>query len=62
MPVFYIQVLLKNLSINYAYFIPNAADDLGLMTNALLSARDSIKTLKFVKFSYKFSFEQRSDF
>ena len=60
MLVFYVHVLLKkNLRVNYAYFIPNAVDDLGLMTDALLSARDGIETPKFVKFSYMFSFEQR---
>ena len=47
MLVSYIHVLLKEVA-RYAYPIPNAADDTGLMFNALLPARDSIETLKFV--------------
>ena len=42
----YIHVLLKELTRNA--FIPNAADDLGLMNTIILSARDCIETLKFV--------------
>ena len=61
MLIFHIHVLLKKLT-RYAYLIPNAADNLSFMTNALLYARDSIETLKFVKFSYMFSFDQRSGF
>ena len=47
MLVFYIHMLLKELA-RYAYLIPDAADDLGVMFNALLPARDSIETPEFV--------------
>ena len=47
MLVFYIHVLLKELA-RYAYLLPNAAADLGLMFNALLPTRNNIETHKFV--------------
>ena len=43
----YIHVLLKEIT-RYAYFILNAADDLGLMTISYPNVRDSIETLRFV--------------
>ena len=48
MLVFYMHVLLKELA-RYAYLIPNAADDLSLMFNALLPARNSVEKPKIVQ-------------